>query len=74
MNACDSKRLIERYPRRDYTVQYNESDYEFVSRLMQEWGITLNDSSKVGLHWIDIGSRAVLPAKGATHSFKFAVR
>lgn len=33
------KRLIERYPRRDYTVQYNESDYEFVSRLMQEWGI-----------------------------------
>ncbi|WP_382323542.1 contractile injection system protein, VgrG/Pvc8 family [Hydrogenophaga sp. UC242_50] len=24
------KRLIERYPRRDYTVQYNESDYEFV--------------------------------------------
>lgn len=27
------KRLIERYPQRDYTVQYNESDYEFLSRI-----------------------------------------
>ncbi len=34
-----SKRLIERYPVRDYCVQYNESDLQFITRLMQEWGI-----------------------------------
>ncbi|MFZ6754500.1 contractile injection system protein, VgrG/Pvc8 family, partial [Undibacterium sp. Dicai25W] len=30
------KRLIEKYPSRDYCVQYNETDFAFVSRLMQE--------------------------------------
>uniref|UniRef100_UPI004039F0F7 type VI secretion system Vgr family protein n=1 Tax=unclassified Variovorax TaxID=663243 RepID=UPI004039F0F7 len=34
------KRLIERYPARDYQTQYNESDFEFFSRLCQEWGIS----------------------------------
>lgn len=34
------KRLVEIYPKRDYTVQYNESDFEFFSRLCQEWGIS----------------------------------
>jgi type VI secretion system secreted protein VgrG len=33
------KRLIETYPSRDYQTQYNESDFEFFSRLCQEWGI-----------------------------------
>jgi type VI secretion system secreted protein VgrG len=33
------KRLIESYPQRDYTVQYNDTDFEFITRLMQEWGI-----------------------------------
>jgi len=32
--------LTQTYRARPYTVQYNESDYEFLSRLMQEWGIT----------------------------------
>ena len=30
---------IARYPRREYQVQYNESDFEFFQRLTQEWGI-----------------------------------
>ncbi|QSI32670.1 type VI secretion system tip protein VgrG [Variovorax sp. RKNM96] len=34
------KRLIESYPTRDYQTQYNESDFEFFSRLCQEWGIS----------------------------------
>ncbi|MDQ0042590.1 type VI secretion system Vgr family protein [Variovorax boronicumulans] len=34
------KRLIESYPIRDYQTQYNESDFEFFSRLCQEWGIS----------------------------------
>ena len=37
------KRLEEqkdnRYPKRDYQVQYGESDYIFLIRLMSEWGI-----------------------------------
>ncbi|QDL56418.1 type VI secretion system Vgr family protein [Rhodoferax aquaticus] len=34
-----TKRLIENYPVRDYCVQYNETDLQFITRLMQEWGI-----------------------------------
>ena len=34
------KRLIETYAPRDYQVQFNESDFEFFSRLCQEWGIS----------------------------------
>lgn len=30
---------IARYPRREYQIQYNESDFEFFQRLTQEWGI-----------------------------------
>jgi type VI secretion system secreted protein VgrG len=34
------KHLIETYPKRDYQVQFNESDFEFFSRLCEEWGIS----------------------------------
>ncbi|MDH6168253.1 type VI secretion system secreted protein VgrG [Variovorax boronicumulans] len=34
------KRLIETYPQRDYQTQLNESDFDFFSRLCQEWGIS----------------------------------
>ncbi|MES2247916.1 MAG: type VI secretion system tip protein TssI/VgrG [Pseudomonadota bacterium] len=34
------KRLIETYPTRDFQTQYNESDFDFFSRLCQEWGIS----------------------------------
>ncbi|MDZ4360764.1 MAG: type VI secretion system tip protein TssI/VgrG, partial [Variovorax sp.] len=34
------RRLIEAYPTRDYQTQHNESDFEFFSRLCQEWGIS----------------------------------
>jgi len=49
-------RLIETYPVRDYTVQYNETDWEFVSRLMQEWGINYHFEHSGGVHrliWSD---------------------
>ena len=32
-------RLTESYPTLEYCVQYNESDFAFVSRLMELWGI-----------------------------------
>ena len=50
------KRLIEDYPKRDYTVQYNETDFEFVARLMQEWGINFHFEHSGGVHrliWSD---------------------
>ncbi len=44
------KRLIEEYPKRDYTVQYNETDFEFVSRLLQEWGVNFHFEHSDGIH------------------------
>ena len=43
-------RLIETYPVRDYTVQYNETDYQFVTRLMHEWGINHHFEHSGGVH------------------------
>jgi type VI secretion system secreted protein VgrG len=33
-------RLIDAYPKRDYTTQFNESNFAFVSRLCETWGIS----------------------------------
>ncbi|APZ58180.1 type VI secretion system tip protein VgrG [Salmonella enterica subsp. enterica serovar Bergen] len=33
------KRLVESYPVRTWLVQYGETDFDFLQRLMQEWGI-----------------------------------
>ncbi|ECW6850535.1 type VI secretion system tip protein VgrG [Salmonella enterica subsp. enterica serovar Typhimurium] len=33
------KRLVESYPVRTWQVQYGETDFDFLQRLMQEWGI-----------------------------------
>jgi type VI secretion system secreted protein VgrG len=53
---ASDKRLIEDYPKRDYQVQYNESDFAFISRLMQEWGINYHFEHSGGVHrliWSD---------------------
>jgi type VI secretion system secreted protein VgrG len=34
------KRLIEKYPQRDFQTQFGESDFAFFSRITQEWGIS----------------------------------
>ncbi|MFD0880975.1 type VI secretion system Vgr family protein, partial [Variovorax dokdonensis] len=44
------KRLYERYPQRDYQVQYNESDFAFFERLCQEWGISYHFEHSEGKH------------------------
>ena len=36
----DVSRLVREYPRRDYCVQYDESDLDFVQRVLAEEGIT----------------------------------
>jgi type VI secretion system secreted protein VgrG len=33
------KRLSGSYPELDYQVQYGETDFDFIQRLMQEWGV-----------------------------------
>lgn len=33
------KRIATTYPPLDYQVQYGESDFDFVQRLMEEWGL-----------------------------------
>jgi len=50
------KRLIETYRPCDYQVQYNESDFEFITRLMQENGINYHFEHSGGVHrliWSD---------------------
>ncbi|MEZ4233092.1 MAG: contractile injection system protein, VgrG/Pvc8 family [Polyangiaceae bacterium] len=32
-------RLVDDYPRREFVLQYHESDYAFISRLLEHWGI-----------------------------------
>ncbi|BDT68010.1 hypothetical protein os1_21910 [Comamonadaceae bacterium OS-1] len=43
-------RLVETYALRDYSVQYNESDYAFITRLMQEHGICYHFGHSQGSH------------------------
>jgi type VI secretion system secreted protein VgrG len=44
------KRLFDRYPIRDYCVQWNESDFEFFERLCQEYGINYHFEHGDGAH------------------------
>ena len=44
------KRLIETYPPRDFGTQFNESDFDFFSRLCQEWGISYFFEHSEGKH------------------------
>ena len=43
-------RLIEKYPKREYVVQYRESDLDFVTRLMSEVGIFYFHRHEAGRH------------------------
>ena len=43
-------RLAETYPVRDYIVQYNETDHQFITRLMHEWGINHHFEHSGGVH------------------------
>lgn len=66
------KRLIETYPRRSYQVQYGETDYDFLQRLMQEFGIYYYFAHLYGAHKLILvdamGTHGPCPGK-ATLSF-----
>lgn len=44
------KRLTETYPKRNFQVQYGETDYNFLQRLMQEFGIYYFFEHSAGSH------------------------
>lgn len=41
---------VARYPKREYQVQYGESDFDFFQRLTQEWGISWHIEHSEGKH------------------------
>jgi len=51
------------YPLREFQVQYSETDFEFISRLMQEWGIYYFFEHKGGKH------KLVLIDDAGSHQF-----
>lgn len=44
------KRITHRYPQRTFQVQYGETDFEFITRLMQEFGIYYFFEHRQGAH------------------------
>lgn len=51
-------KLDESYPKRDYTVQYRESDLDFVSRLLEDVGIYFFFRHKEGGHTLVLADGA----------------
>ncbi|MFC4159046.1 type VI secretion system Vgr family protein [Chitinimonas lacunae] len=49
------ERLAGSYPKRDYCVQYNESDFTFVSRLLEQEGISYWFEHQSGQHRMVLG-------------------
>ncbi|HEY2710688.1 MAG TPA: type VI secretion system tip protein TssI/VgrG [Caulobacteraceae bacterium] len=49
-NDVDFSNLTKNYPKREYCVQYHESDFNFISRLMEEEGIYYYFDHKGGEH------------------------
>ncbi|GAC1546422.1 MAG: hypothetical protein NVS3B11_03150 [Collimonas sp.] len=50
LNYAIEWRLIDTYPKRDYTTQFNESTFHFVSRLCETWGISYFFEHSDGKH------------------------
>ncbi|WP_211443022.1 type VI secretion system Vgr family protein [Collimonas humicola] len=50
LNYSIEWRLIDTYPKRDYTTQFNESTFHFVSRLCETWGISYFFEHSEGKH------------------------
>lgn len=66
------KKLTATYEPREYCVQYRESDFNFISRLMEAEGIYYffrHEDSKHTLVLCDDGSGHAIPAKQKVHFF-----
>ncbi|WP_342078300.1 type VI secretion system tip protein TssI/VgrG [Yoonia sp. SS1-5] len=49
-DAAVDTRLVETYPELEYTVQYQESDLNFVRRLMEQFGMSFHFKHEEGSH------------------------
>ena len=58
------KRLIHTYPRRDFQVQFNESDFAFFCRLTQEYGIHYSFEHADGRHRLVLADHIAAYAGG----------
>lgn len=69
------KRLdVARYPKREYQVQYGETDYTFFKRLTEEWGISFFFAHSQGRHRLVLtdGNGAFRkPASPAYHTVRW---
>src|SRR5690606_4552809 len=52
-------RLTRTYPQREYCVQYRESDFHFISRLLEEEGIYYFFEHAQGKHTLILADSAV---------------
>lgn len=68
------KRLTHRYPQRVFQVQYGETDFEFITRLMQEFGIYYFFEHRDGTHKLvlvdDVGAHMKFESQ-AYHAIRY---
>ena len=69
-----TNRLTQQYPERDYVVQYRETDFNFVSRLLEDAGIWYFFEHENGRHTLVLGDSSAEhkpvaePGEGAHHA------
>jgi type VI secretion system secreted protein VgrG len=66
------KMLARSYDKREYTVQYDETDLAFVSRLLADAGIASYFDHANGSQWILIDDTSALAPDGAASSIPFS--
>lgn len=59
---------VTRYPKREFQVQYGESDFEYFQRITQEWGIAWHIEHSDGRHRLVLtdGNGAFAPFRGSS--------
>jgi type VI secretion system secreted protein VgrG len=70
-NDFDFSKLTKNYPTREYTVQYRESDFDFISRLMEEEGIYYYFAHRDGRHTMVLCDDRGSHEKGAYDELRF---
>ncbi|KIQ30056.1 type VI secretion protein ImpA [Variovorax paradoxus] len=63
------KRLFDTYPVRDFQTQFNETDFDFFSRMCEEWGLSYHFEHDEGKHRLVLSDAmgAYKPADSAAY-------
>ena len=72
INDYETNKLTTSYKKRDYCVQYNETDLEFVTRLMQEEGISYYFGHKKSAHTLFLTDRNSGFSKADEYNVKYS--